>query len=262
VDAARAAIQSALRDWISNAVVQGEVIGSIVHFKGGCLTSSKPIEAPVRDAMITAGAPALLAVSVASYLESTWRNWASQLRAIVIAFPEFEAYPGPSAERFFSAVPGFPLSTLQSPGNSLFAYSTFAGQLRDVAAPYFPSPGSSSSPVQAQAPSSQQHQAIAAAATSAGNRKTSLGARMSSRAPQPQIFAGVLQTGTSPLDLFAGLGAWFSSCFDDWFLGAGIGRLFATATGVSLTNSVNPPFKMYGRCEGPIEGRRRFGDRA
>jgi hypothetical protein len=254
VAAAQSAIQSAVRDWISNATVRGEVTGGIVHFKGGCLTSSKPIEAPVRDAMITAGAPALLAVAVAGFVQTTWQNWASQLRAVVVAFPELEAYAFPNVTKHPSSVLSFPLSTLQSPGNALFAYSTFAGQMREVAAPFFPG----APPPQVASSASQQHQALSVSTNTGGASST---APRNGGTPKPQIFAGVLQSGTSPLDLFAGLGSWFSASFDDWFLGAGIGRLYATAVGISLLPYGAPPFKMYGTCEGSLKGTRSFGER-
>jgi hypothetical protein len=236
------------------AAAQSAIQGGIVHFKGGCLTSSKPIEAPVRDAMITAGAPALLAVAVAGFVQTTWQNWASQLRAVVVAFPELEAYAFPNVTKHPSSVLSFPLSTLQSPGNALFAYSTFAGQMREVAAPFFPG----APPPQVASSASQQHQALSVSTNTGGASST---APRNGGTPKPQIFAGVLQSGTSPLDLFAGLGSWFSASFDDWFLGAGIGRLYATAVGISLLPYGAPPFKMYGTCEGSLKGTRSFGER-
>jgi hypothetical protein len=251
LEAARAAIQNAIRKWIREAVVRGEVTGAFAHLKPGCLTSNSPIEAPVRDAMITSGAPALLAVAVAHFIDSNWQSWASQLRATLIAFPEFEQFVPASANRWPSVALGFPLSTLQSPGNALFAYSTFPAQLKEVAAPYFPAAGPQTRNA------AQQTQALSMSAPSgaAGFSATTSGQ------PLPRTFGAVLQQGSTPLDQFAGLGDWLSASFDHWFLGAGIGRLFGTGIGIPLALNC-PPHKIIGTCDGSLRCLRLFGERA
>jgi hypothetical protein len=255
--AARVAAETALREWIRYAKLRGDHTGSMVSFQCGCLTSTWPIAAPVRDAMINAGAPALLAVAVSECIESNWRVWASQLSATLIGFPQFEFSATSTAPPTLSSLLPVPLRTLSSPGNSVLDAPAFPSLLRNTSAPFLS--GSSGTTLGATQVTGQTRSGLAmttrpvAAAAAGTNTSTSRPA-----------FAAVISTG-APSDHFLGLGSWLSACFNDWFLGAYINQLWAFPKGaipIPVVYGLPPASRIVGVCEASLGGLRRFGERA
>lgn len=100
VTAARTSIANGARNWIQNAKASGSVSGPVATLAAGGLTGPS-FEGQVRDALLTAGAPAPFAEAIAKSFWQRWEDWASAYSTVVPgAFPTFAFRHGVVGETF------------------------------------------------------------------------------------------------------------------------------------------------------------------
>lgn len=113
--AGRGALLAGVDAWADGATLAGGVVnGNSVFLPPGSL-SGPSFENAIDDAMVTAGAPAMVAAAFAGASWSVWETWAASFHMNVPdAFPAFVAIPAPEVPE--TEMPKQPLENGLAPG--------------------------------------------------------------------------------------------------------------------------------------------------